>query len=146
MEGRSGITISLFHDNNIDGHADNQIPFATQLSDSLGYFSFDNIPVGNYVLAETQLLDFLSIKDIDASDDEDLVENTDIHNDTIPVTLIMMNMMTRIISSTAFYILCSFLIQMIRVWIVARRSFLRGRFRHYSIRHLSCRNDNYNRY
>jgi hypothetical protein len=87
QEGRSNVTVSIFHDDNIDGHADDQIPVATDVTSSTGFYSFDNVPIGNYVLAETQGLDYLSIKDIDASNDDDLVQNTDIHNDTIPVTL-----------------------------------------------------------
>ncbi len=87
IEGLSDVTLHIYNDNNADGHADTLVPIATQVTNSSGFYSFTGVPIGNYVLAETQPICYISIKDFDASNDLDLVPNTNINNDTIPVTL-----------------------------------------------------------
>ena len=46
-----------------------------------------NVPVGNYVIVETQPADHSSVKDFDSSNDGDMVLNTNMLNDTIPFTI-----------------------------------------------------------
>jgi hypothetical protein len=45
------------------------------------------MPVGNYVIVETQPAGYVSVKDFDASNDGDLVPNTNMMDDIIPVTV-----------------------------------------------------------
>ena len=88
LEGLSNVTLSLFHDNDKDGHADSPVPITTQFTDAMGFYAFVDVPIGNYVLAETQPIQYVSIKDYDFIIDLDSVPNTDVHNDTIPVTIL----------------------------------------------------------
>lgn len=46
-----------------------------------------NVPPGNYVIIESQPAGYQSVIDIDASNDGDVVPNTNTLNDTIPVTI-----------------------------------------------------------
>jgi len=87
-EGLSNVTICLFKDANTDGIADTSIALSIQLTTSTGSYSFTQDPIGHYVIFEIQPSGYFSIKDFDASNDNDLVPNTNIFNDTIPVTLI----------------------------------------------------------
>ncbi len=86
-EGLSNIVISLFHDANADGIADDNIPIESQETLVDGSFSFTNVLVGNYVIAESQPGGYVSVIDKDMSNDGDVVMNLDIYNDTIPVTV-----------------------------------------------------------
>lgn len=86
-EGTANVTICLFPDANTDGIADTSVALSVQLTTSTGTFSFTEVPIGYYVICEIQPSGYFSIKDFDASNDNDLVPNTDIYNDTIPVTL-----------------------------------------------------------
>ncbi|HQW24788.1 MAG TPA: SdrD B-like domain-containing protein, partial [Saprospiraceae bacterium] len=86
-EGLNGITVQLFKDANTNGVADTIVPLATMVTAGNGNYSFPNIPVGHYVLVENQDPGFISIKDFDASNDADVVPNTNMTNDTLPVTL-----------------------------------------------------------
>lgn len=86
-EGLENVAITLLPDANTDGVADSGTPVATTYSLASGAFSMTNIAAGHYVLVETQPFGFISIKDIDTSNDSDAVPNTDMHNDTIPVSL-----------------------------------------------------------
>lgn len=86
-EGMPDVVISIYHDNNLNGVADSNIPVFSQTTVNDGSYSFINVPVGNYVIAETQPIGHTSVKDFDASNDGDLVLNTNILNDTIPVTV-----------------------------------------------------------
>jgi hypothetical protein len=86
-EGLNGITVELFKDANTNGVADTIVPFVTAVSAGNGNYSFPNIPVGHYVLVEIQDPGFTSIKDFDASNDSDVVPNTNMTNDTLPVTI-----------------------------------------------------------
>lgn len=87
-EGISNVPVILFPDANANGIADSNIPVSTQFSLADGSYAFTNIPTGHYVIHENQLAGYFSIKDIDTSNDNDLVPNTNIYNDIIPVTLI----------------------------------------------------------
>ncbi|HJW28163.1 MAG TPA: SdrD B-like domain-containing protein, partial [Saprospiraceae bacterium] len=86
-EGLSGVTLNVFADNNTDGKADNNTIVATTMTASTGTYQLSNVPVGNYVLVEINPLNFISVKDYDLTNDADLVPNTNMNNDTIPVTL-----------------------------------------------------------
>ncbi len=86
-EGLANVTLSLYHDVDMDGVADDNTPIETQLSSSDGSYIFPDVAVGNYVLVETQPIGYSSIIDIDVSNDGDNVPNTNTLNDTIPVTI-----------------------------------------------------------
>jgi len=86
-EGLNNVLVSLYDDVNVDGIPDSPTPLATVLTSSNGDYAFMDIAVGDYVLVETQPEDYNSVMDFDLSNDGDVVQNTDIHNDTLPVTL-----------------------------------------------------------
>lgn len=86
-EGMPDVMIYIYQDNNLNGVADSNIPVFSQTTLTDGSYSFINVPVGNYVIAETQPADHTSVKDFDASNDGDLVLNTNMLNDTIPITV-----------------------------------------------------------
>ena len=86
-EGISGVTIKLLADNNANGVADNNTPIATQVSDANGDFVFSMVSVGNYVITETTPANYFSTKDYDPTNDSDVVTNTNMNNDTIPVSM-----------------------------------------------------------
>lgn len=86
-EGLPGVNVRLFADTNTNGVADSGIPVASQNTNSSGAYAFTNVAVGHYVLVETNLTAYLSVKDIDTSPDGDAVPNTNMTNDTLPVSL-----------------------------------------------------------
>ncbi|HEX5112446.1 MAG TPA: SdrD B-like domain-containing protein, partial [Saprospiraceae bacterium] len=86
-EGISGVMIKLLADNNANGVADNNTPIATQVTDVNGDYVFAMVAVGNYVLTETTPANYFSTKDYDPTNDSDAVPNTNMNNDTIPVSL-----------------------------------------------------------
>jgi hypothetical protein len=86
-EGVNLVSLSLYADANMDGQADNNTVIAAVQSNPNGNFSFGSVVIGNYVLVETTPADYFSFKDIDATNDGDVVPNTNQNNDTIPVTL-----------------------------------------------------------
>jgi hypothetical protein len=86
-EGLGSVSLRLLSDNNADGKADNNTPVATQTSNPNGNYTFNSIPVGNYVVVEINPVNYMSVMDYDASNDNDVVANTNTTNDTIPVTL-----------------------------------------------------------
>jgi hypothetical protein len=88
-EGIEGVIVSLFLDANIDGVSDSDQPYSTVQTSSNGSFEFTEVDIQNYVLVEQQPPGYLSIKDIDASQDGDLVENTNMEDDTIPVSVLL---------------------------------------------------------
>ncbi|MBK9981418.1 MAG: hypothetical protein IPP15_03160 [Saprospiraceae bacterium] len=88
-EGIGGVTINLFSDANADGHADNTTPIATQTTSAIGFYSFPLVPLGHYVLAETQPLNYTSVMDYDYTEDLDVPTNVDLHDDTIQVQIII---------------------------------------------------------
>ena len=86
-EGLSDIIISLFLDVNTDGIADDNVPIETQVTLADGSYVFPSVPVGHYVIAESQPAGYVSVMDIDISNDGDFVPNSNTMNDTIPVTI-----------------------------------------------------------
>jgi hypothetical protein len=86
-EGLNNVMVNLYPDANMDGIPDTMDPLVGVLTSSNGNYTFMDIPVGNYVLVETQPEDYNSVIDIDQSNDGDVVPNTDTQNDTLPVTL-----------------------------------------------------------
>ncbi len=85
-EGIAGVTINLFADTNADGIPDGS-SVATMLTNGIGYYTTGGMPVGNYVLVEEQPVGYTSVIDIDPTNDGDVVPNTNMMNDTLPVTL-----------------------------------------------------------
>ena len=86
-EGMSDVMVAIYLDNNTNGVADSNIPVFSQTTLADGSYSFLNVPVGNYVIVETQPADHSSVKDFDSSNDGDMVLNTNMLNDTIPFTI-----------------------------------------------------------
>lgn len=86
-EGIANVTLVLYADVNTDGIADNNVPLYTQSSLPDGSFLFGTVPTGHYVLTESQPSGYSSVKDIDLSDDGDVVPNTNMTNDILPVTI-----------------------------------------------------------
>lgn len=87
-EGIANVSVLLFPDIDGNGIADSNIPVSTQFTLADGSYGFENIPTGHYVICESQPSGYYSLKDIDTSNDNDVVPNTNVYNDTIPVTLI----------------------------------------------------------
>jgi len=85
-EGLSGVTIRLSTDNDANGVADGPA-VATVLTNSVGYYTIGGMAVGNYVLAEQQPAGYTNVLDIDPTNDGDVVPNTNMTNDTLPLTL-----------------------------------------------------------
>ena len=86
-EGIANVLLVLYADVNTDGIADNNVPVATQSSQADGSFLFVSVPTSHYVLTESQPSGYVSVKDFDASNDGDVVSNTNMINDTLPVTI-----------------------------------------------------------
>jgi hypothetical protein len=86
-EGIPNVLLTLLPDANTDGVADNSTPVATAMTSANGSFVLPNIPVGHYVIVETNPAGYLSVKDFDASNDGDVVSNSNMTNDTLPVSL-----------------------------------------------------------
>ena len=87
IEGLPGVTIELFTDANQNGIADPGGFVGSAETSSTGFYTFENIQPGSYVIIEHQPQDFNNVKDFDASNDADLVPNTNQLNDTIPATI-----------------------------------------------------------
>ena len=85
-EGISGVTISLSRDNNTDGIADSAAIVST-VTNGVGFYTIGGMGAGNYVLTEQQPAGYASILDIDPTNDGDVVPNTNMMNDTLPLTL-----------------------------------------------------------
>ncbi len=87
IEGIPGVTIKLYTDTNMDGKADPGGLVTSTTTGSTGFYTITPVPLGNYVIIETQPGNFVSIKDNDNSADGDVVPNTNMLNDTIPCTI-----------------------------------------------------------
>jgi len=87
IEGLPGVTIELFKDANLNGIADPGGFVGSTTTSSTGFYTFENVVPGSYVIIEQQPADFTNVKDFDASNDADLVPNTNQLNDTIPATI-----------------------------------------------------------
>lgn len=86
-EGLPDVVVGLYADDNKDGAPDSIDPLDTVWTSSTGSYSFTSVDVGNYVVIETQPTDFTSVIDIDASADPDSVDNTNMLDDIIPVSV-----------------------------------------------------------
>ncbi len=87
IEGLPGVSIQLFTDTNQNGVADPGGFLMSTETSSTGFYTFANVPPGSYVIIEQQPADFTNVKDFDASNDADLVPNSNQLNDTIPATI-----------------------------------------------------------
>jgi len=79
--------LRLLSDGNANGIADNNTPIATTVSDVNGDYIFSMIPLATYVLVEVNPTGYFKVKDYDPTSDGDNVPNTNMNNDTIPLTL-----------------------------------------------------------
>lgn len=87
IEGISSVIVQLHTDTDQDGKADNGGLLMSTTTSSIGYYTFGGLATGHYVITEQQPAGYTSIKDFDPSNDGDAVPNTNMMNDTIPVTL-----------------------------------------------------------
>ena len=87
IEGLPAITIDLFTDTNSDGKADPGGYVESVITSSTGAFIFESVINGNYVITEHHPDNYNSVKDFDTSNDGDIVPNTNMVNDTIPLTI-----------------------------------------------------------
>jgi hypothetical protein len=85
-EGIPGVTIHLHRDNNADGIPDSAA-IVSVATNGIGFYTIGNMDIGNYVLVEQQPSGFDNVLDIDPTNDGDVVPNTNMMNDTLPLTL-----------------------------------------------------------
>jgi hypothetical protein len=88
IEGLPSVMIDLYTDTNTDGKADPGGFVQSVITDAVGFFMIEGIPPGHYVILEHQPAEYNSVKDFDSTNDADMVPNTNMVNDTIPVSLI----------------------------------------------------------
>lgn len=82
------VNVRLYPDQNLDGMVDiNSTALRSVFSNSSGVYSMANLSPGYYVLVEIQPNGYISISDSDTSNDNDSIPNSNMHNDTIPLTL-----------------------------------------------------------
>jgi len=86
-EGIFGVIISVYHDVDSNGVADQNGFIDSTLTSAIGWFEFGGLSLGHYVLEETQPDGYDSVMDIDFSEDEDAADNSDPGDDIIPVTI-----------------------------------------------------------
>jgi len=86
-EGLQNVVISLFPDANTDGIADTIVPLSQATTSPDGSYAFSSVGVGHFVLVETQPPGLINIGDFDATNDGDIVPNSNMFNDTLPVSL-----------------------------------------------------------
>jgi hypothetical protein len=87
MEGLDSVEIKLFADFNKDGIADNDQEIESTMTDTSGWFEFSDVAPASYVIVEEQPDGYLSVQDVDVSEDVDEVSNDNDANDTIPLTV-----------------------------------------------------------
>jgi hypothetical protein len=87
IEGIAGVTVKLYTDTDLNGVADAGGFVTATTTSSSGFYSIGDVSAGSYVILELQPADYTSVKDIDVSPDGDAVQNTNMTNDTIPVTV-----------------------------------------------------------
>ena len=87
IEGIQGVTIQLHTDNDQNGVADPAGLVGTTTTNGQGFYTFGGYAIGNYVLVELQPAGYNNIQDVDPSNDADVVPNTNMTDDIIPVTL-----------------------------------------------------------
>jgi hypothetical protein len=86
-EGIADVTVSVFTDNDLNGVADPGGFVRDTVTNSSGFYTLTNLVPGSYVIVESQPDGYVSELDIDVSNDNDLVPNTNTMNDTIPATI-----------------------------------------------------------
>jgi hypothetical protein len=86
-EGLGSVVLNLYADMGHDGIADNGIIIATTTTLADGSFVMMGIAVGDYVLVETDPLNYISIQDGDPTFDGDLGPNFDPNDNVIPVSI-----------------------------------------------------------
>jgi hypothetical protein len=86
-EGIPGVILTVYADLNANGVADPGGFVDTAITNSSGFYIILDLDPTNYVIFETQPAGFNSISDIDVSNDNDVVPNTNTMNDTIPFTI-----------------------------------------------------------
>jgi len=74
-----GVTVEL---KKLDGTV-----VATTQTDSNGNYGFENVPAGDYIIEETNLIGYASISDGDSTDSGDDTANTNTNDDSIPVSI-----------------------------------------------------------
>ncbi len=88
-EGIPGVTISLYTDTNQDGLPDSGGLINTTVTSAIGWYQFGDVPVGDYVVKETQPAGYTSAMDIDVTNDLDAVMNASPTDDLIPVSIFL---------------------------------------------------------
>ncbi|MEO6130750.1 MAG: SdrD B-like domain-containing protein [Saprospiraceae bacterium] len=86
-EGLLGVTITLYNDVNHNGIPVAGNVIATKQTSVIGFYEFGDIPNGDYILVESQPVGYTSSMDIDVSGDNDVVPNSNMMDDIIPVTI-----------------------------------------------------------
>ena len=86
-EGIAGVSIQLHTDVDQDGTADPGGLVAETITSSIGFYVFSEVENADYVLTEMQPAGYNNVKDIDLTEDGDVVPNTNMTNDTLPVTI-----------------------------------------------------------
>jgi len=83
--GLTGVTLELWKDT--DGNGTPDVFVSSTTTDSNGDYSFTNVPVGNYVVIETDPAGFQSVDDEDQSAEGGEVSNNSVDDNYIPVTV-----------------------------------------------------------
>jgi hypothetical protein len=86
-EGIFGVIISVYHDVDSNGVADQNGFIDSTVTSAIGWFEFGGLSIGHYVLEETQPDGYTSVIDIDFSEDDDAADNSNPTDDIIPVTI-----------------------------------------------------------
>ena len=89
-EGLSGVWIRLFADADTDGLPDTTIVLDSVQTDAVGNFVFLWVEPGHYALVQEQQAGFASVDDYDASPDGDIAPNVSPVDNTLPVSLALM--------------------------------------------------------
>ena len=89
--GISGVTMTLYTDPNGDGDPADGVPYGSATTTAVdGLYSFSNLPVGDYVVVETQPITpnrYLTLSDGDSSSSNDDAANISITDNLIPVSV-----------------------------------------------------------
>ncbi|MDQ3017431.1 MAG: hypothetical protein M3R25_12020, partial [Bacteroidota bacterium] len=86
-EGISSVVITLHADVNQDGVADGG-PLQSTLSSTIGFYTFGNLGTGDFVIVEQQPNGYNNGSDIDFTNDNDVVPNTNMVDDIIPASIL----------------------------------------------------------
>lgn len=86
-EGIPNVVITLHADDDINGIADGPA-IQTVNTTPIGFFTFGGLETGHFVIVEAQPAGYTNVSDIDFTNDNDAVPNTNTMNDTIPVSIV----------------------------------------------------------